>query len=83
MATLTIANPTAGSIGASYAHNVGRAVRALLAALFTVSPRAAQPAKAEQAREGVSLMRLYRMSATDSVMPNLAQELDMIAKRQA
>ena len=83
MATLTIATPTAGSIGSSYAQNVGRAARALLAALFTVTPRAAQPAKAQQAREEVSLLRLYRMSGSDSVMPNLAQELDMIAKRQA
>lgn len=83
MATLTIATPTAGSVGSSYAQNVGRAARALLAALFTVTPRAEQPAKARQAREDVSLLRLYRMSGTDAVMPNLAQELDMIARRDA
>jgi hypothetical protein len=82
MATLTIATPTAGTVGSSYAQNVGRAARALLAALFTVTPRAAQPAKARQATDELSLMRLYRMSGYDSVMPNLAQELDMIAKRQ-
>ncbi|OWW19904.1 hypothetical protein [Noviherbaspirillum denitrificans] len=81
MATLTIANPTAGTIGSSYAENVGRAARALLAALFAVTPRAEQPAQVRQARENVSLYRLYRMSASDSVMPNLAQELDMIARR--
>jgi hypothetical protein len=83
MATLAIASPTTGTVGTSYADNVGRAARALLAALLAVTPRAAQPAKACEAREGVSLLRLYRMSGTDSVMPNLAQELDMIAKRQA
>jgi len=83
MATLTIATPTAGTIGSSYAQNVGRAARALLAALFAVTPRAEQPAKVRQAREDISLLRLYRMAATDSMMPNLAQELDMIAKRQA
>lgn len=82
MATLTIATPTAGSVGSSYAQNVGRAARALLDALFAVTPRAAQPAKARRASNDVSLSRLYRMSGSDSVMPNLVQELDMIAKRQ-
>lgn len=83
MATLTIATPTAGSIGSSYAQNVGRAARALLAALFTVTPRVEQPAQVRKATADVSLARLYRMSGSDSVMPNLVQELDMIAKRQA
>ena len=83
MATLTIATPTAGSVGSSYAQNVGRAAHALLAALFAVAPRAEQPAKARQAREDISLYRLYRLSGSDSLMPNLKQELDMIARRQA
>jgi len=81
MATLTIATPTAGTIGSSYAQNVGRVARALLAALFAVTPRTEKPAKVRQAREEVSLMRLYCMSGSDSVMQNLMQELDMIAKR--
>ena len=82
MATLTIATPTAGTFGSSYAQNVGRAARALLAALFAVTPRTQQPAQVRQATGDLSLFRLYRMAGTDSVMPNLTQELNMIAKRQ-
>lgn len=82
MATLTIATPTGAIAGPSYAQNVGRAARALLAALFAVRPRAEQPAKARRASDDISLYRLYGMSAYDSVMPNLAQELNAIACRQ-
>ena len=82
MATLTIATPTAGTVGSSYAQNVGRAARALLAALFAPTPRAESQAKVRQASDEVSLLRLYRMSGTDSVMPNLAHELEVIAGRQ-
>ncbi|HZW21611.1 hypothetical protein [Noviherbaspirillum sp.] len=83
MATLTIATPTAGTFGSSYAQNVGRAARALLAALLAVTPRTEQKAQVREASNEVSLLRLYRMSGSDAVMPNLVQELDMIAKRQA
>jgi hypothetical protein len=82
MATLTIATPNGATIGSGYAQNVGRAARALLAALFAVRPRAEKPAKARRASDDISLYRLYGMSAYDSVMPNLAQELTVLAGRQ-
>lgn len=83
MATLSIATPAADSIGSSYTQNVGRAAHALLVALFNVNSRVEQPAKVRKGSADVSLMRLYRISGTDSMMPNLIQELDMIASRQA
>jgi len=80
MATMTIARPATVNTGSSYAHNVGRAARALLAALFAVSPKAEK--KASTSNDDISLYRLYRMAGSrDSVMPNLVQELDAIAKR--
>ena len=79
MATLTIATPA----GSSYVQNVGRAARALLAALFAVQPRVEKKAKARHAHNEISLYRLYSMSGSDSVMPNLAQELAVMASRQA
>lgn len=83
MATLTIATPARGTVGSSYAQNVGHAARVLLAALFAVPQRAATETKVRKNTGEVSLMRLYRMSCSDSVMPNLAQELDMIARRNS
>ncbi|HYD59959.1 MAG TPA: hypothetical protein VEC35_06375 [Noviherbaspirillum sp.] len=82
MATLTIATPAGATIGSSYAQNVGRAARALLAALFAADARTETPAKARSTSDDISLYRLYRMSRYDSVMPNLAQELTVIAGRQ-
>jgi hypothetical protein len=83
MATLTIATPTGVTIGSSYAQNVGRAARALLAALFAVQPHTEKPVKARKTSNDISLYRLYCMSSSDSVMPNLAQELAIMASRQA
>ncbi len=82
MATLTIATPAGASVGSSYAHNVGRAARALLAALFAVDARTEKQAKVRAASDNVSLYRLYSLSRFDSVTPNLAQELNFIAGRQ-
>lgn len=83
MATLTIATPTSVSIGSNYAQNVGRAAHALLTALFAVQPRAETPAKTRKTSDDISLYRLYCLSGSDSVMPNLAQELAVMASRQA
>jgi hypothetical protein len=71
------------SIGLSYTQNVGRAARALLAALLAVNARPATPAKRALDRDReLSLRELYRLAAGyDSVMPNLAQELRYIASR--
>lgn len=87
MSTLTVsaANQAAGT----YGQNVAQAARALLAALFAIAPTRPQeqaaseaaPAARTRAREEVSLARLYRLAGSyDSVMPNLAQELRMIAR---
>jgi len=87
MSTLTITAPAHVSDGASYMNNVGRAARALLVALLAVPHAAAvaAPAKAEArstARDNVSLYRLYCLASPyDSVMPNLEQELRVIASR--
>lgn len=85
MSTLVITPANTASAGAGYLHNVGRAARALLAALISV-PQTPAPATAKEkvrtADQDVSIYRLYRMAAQyDSVMPNLAQELRVIAAR--
>lgn len=91
MGTLTVTSP-AHVAGTNYAQNVGRAARALLDAILafrasapvaTSAPivRSAQEVRAK-ARENVSLYRLYALSAPyDSVMPNLRQELEIMAGR--
>jgi hypothetical protein len=79
MSTLTISSP-ARFEDAGYLQNVGRAARALLAAVFAVQPTA--KAAAVDKHSQVSLTRLYRLARSyDSVMPNLAQEMRAIAKR--
>lgn len=89
MSTLTITSATQATTAAGYLENVGRAARALLAAIVAV-PHASKaadvtPAAAEvrsAARREASLYRLYTLAGQyDSVMPNLAQELRIIAGR--
>lgn len=84
MSTATLTS-SASTNGLSYGQNVGRAARALLAALLAVSPRspAAQASsKAVPENREASILHLYRLAASyDSVMPNLAQELRAIASR--
>lgn len=90
MSTLAIQSTAQASNGTSYMQNVGRAARALLSALITVphtAPAArataqARPAARAAARDDLSLYRLYCLASPyDSVMPNLAQELRVIAGR--
>lgn len=87
MATLTIQSHAPANTGASYAQNVSRAARALLAALLAFGHSAAAPAapraaKAVRARDELSLYRLYCLSSPyDSIMPNLRQELQAMACR--
>lgn len=87
MSTMTITSPADVSNGAGYMRNVGRAARALLVALLAVphATSAAAPVKAEvrkAARDNVSLYQLYCLASPyDSVMPNLAQELRVMASR--
>ncbi|HJV75017.1 MAG TPA: hypothetical protein VJ654_12405 [Noviherbaspirillum sp.] len=89
MSTMTITSPAEVSNGAAYMRNVGRAARALLVALLAVphTTTAAAPVKAEvrkEARDKVSLYQLYCLASPyDSVMPNLAQELRVMASRDA
>lgn len=89
MGTLTISSP-AQVTGTSYASKVGRAARALLDAILAIRPRAAEEPAVElsaskvraKARGDISLYRLYCLSAPyDSVMPNLRQELEVMACR--
>lgn len=90
MGTLTITSP-AHVTGTSYAQNVGRAARALLDAILAIRSRSAEVAPpvvrsaAEvrtRARQNVSLYRLYSLSSPyDSIMPNLRQELEIMAGR--
>ncbi|MGH8807799.1 MAG: hypothetical protein ACREX0_07975 [Noviherbaspirillum sp.] len=89
MSTFTIASPASTGNGLSYAENVGRAARGLLAALLAVKPQAdvaatasAAPAAKGKVRGDLSLYELYRLAGSyDSLMPNLAQELRAIASR--
>lgn len=89
MSTMTITSPADVSNGAGYMHNVGRAARALLVALLAVphATTAAAPVKEEvrkAARDNVSLYHLYSLASPyDSVMPNVAQELRVMANRDA
>jgi len=89
MATLTVQIPAHAGNGADYLHNIGSAARALFAAILAVPRRepvaneeidALPVAKAD--REELSLYRLYCLASPyDSVMPNLAQELRVMANR--
>lgn len=79
MSTLTIASPVHADAGLSYVQNVGRAARALLAALLAVRPHA------EKEEAPVSRRRWLfsqRDESYDYMMPNLTQELAYIAARQ-
>lgn len=77
MSTLTATSPVQATSG--YASNLGRAACALVYALFAVAPRASTAGSRVTTRD---LRRLYGMAnRCDSVMPNLAQELRMIAAR--
>lgn len=89
MATLTVHIPAHAGSGSDYLHNIAEAARALFAAIRAVplsAPAAAEelPVAREVAGDDMSLFRLYSLASPyDSVMPNLAQELRMIAGRDA
>ena len=76
MATMTIASPAQADASLNYAQNVGRAARALLAALLAITPRAA----AEELPRQTSWFR--RDDMNDFMMPNLEQELICLAGRR-
>ena len=77
MSTLTAASPVQTTSG--YLSNVGRAAHALVYALFAVTPRTATAESRVMARD---LCHLYGIADhCDSTLPNLAQELRMIAAR--
>ena len=88
MGTLTISSPA--HAGSNYAQNVGRAARALLDAIMSFRQSTTQAAPIvrsahevrAKARQNVSLYRLYSLSSPyDSIMPNLRQELEIMACR--
>lgn len=86
MSTLTITTPAQAIDGAGYLRNIGRAVRGLLAALITVPHKPAVTQEQVEVRSAeradVSLYRLYCLASPyDAVMPNLAQELRVMAGR--
>lgn len=77
MSTLTITSPVPATSG--YINNVSRAARALVHALFAVAPRASTAGSRVAARD---LRHLYGMADhCEATLPNLAQELRMIAAR--
>lgn len=80
MATLTISSPGQAYAGTSYAENVARAARGLLAAILAITPESrATPAKESRYR---SVLSLYRLADSyEASMPSLAQELRAIASR--
>lgn len=81
MSTLTAASPSQAGNGISYFENVSSAARALFSALFAVTSRAAVVERTEHVSSR-DLFRLYKLAGqSDSVMPNLTQELQAIAKR--
>ncbi|HVK96052.1 MAG TPA: hypothetical protein VM571_15150 [Noviherbaspirillum sp.] len=84
-----ITAPAHSSSGLSYTQNVKRAAYALLSALLAITPTARETpnnstvaACGKRKKDEISLRRLYRLAASsESVMPNLAQELNLIARR--
>jgi hypothetical protein len=87
MATLTMNSPATMNAGSSYAQNVGRAARALLAAVLafnsTTVPAATQSIQQPHRSQSddLALYQLYSLAAPYDVMPNLAQELRVMASR--
>ncbi|WP_292932466.1 hypothetical protein [Noviherbaspirillum sp.] len=88
MSALTFGSHAPANAGVTYAQNVGRAARALLAALLAVPARkqtAADEAAASARHingEDTALFRLYRLASPyDAIMPNLQQELMVMAGR--
>jgi hypothetical protein len=85
MSTFAVVSPASLNNGSSYAENVARAARQLLAALLAVKPKAdvkVPTTKRKVRGDDVSLYRLYRLAGSyDSLRPNLAQELRAIANR--
>lgn len=84
-----ITAPAHSTSGVSYIQNVKRAVHALLTALLAITPTVQETPKnsttaacGRRTKDEISLRRLYRLAASsESVMPNLAQELNVIAGR--
>jgi hypothetical protein len=86
MSALTFPTTVPASAGLTYAQNVGRAARTLLAALLAIPARAhATPGHGSTARRHTrdDDMALYRLNSLaspyDCVMPNLEQELRVMA----
>ena len=79
MSTITFPHATAlNASDASYAENVGRAFRSLLAALLAIKPQ--QPATPRaRLRDQLAVFRLA--AQYESLSPNLASELRYIASR--
>lgn len=69
----------AGSHG--YLDNLGRAARALLAALFAVQPRSAASQNAERERAETASYLSRMANQYEHVAPNLSAELRFMASR--
>lgn len=82
MSTLTYGSHAPANAGLSYTQNVGRAARALLAALLAVPVRK-DGASVTVRRHEYEFADAEQIAARyESVMPNLAQELRVMAARR-
>jgi hypothetical protein len=91
MSAYTIDQPSYRNAFQLYLKNVNKTARAFAAALLAIKTegplrKVKTSGKARAARlqshQEVSLLRLYRLATqTDSISPNLIQELQMIAAR--
>ncbi|MET0963328.1 MAG: hypothetical protein ABWY05_11035 [Noviherbaspirillum sp.] len=78
MSTITFPHAAAHGDSTSYAENVGRAFRSLLAALLAVKPQESVSPRAKL-RSQLAVFRLAKQY--ESLSPNLAAELRFIASR--
>ncbi len=78
MSTITFSQSASRELNSSYAENVGRAFRSLLAALLAVKPQQNATPRATL-RNQLAVFRLARQY--EDLSPNLAAELRYIASR--
>ncbi len=82
MSALTYGSHAPASAGLSYAQNVGRAARALLAALLAIPLRRDSASAAVRRHESEFADAELIAARYESIMPNLAQELRVMAARR-
>jgi hypothetical protein len=78
MSTISFTQASRGEATSSYAENVGRAFRSLLAALLAIKPQQTAKPRAT-VRNQLAVFRMARQY--EGLSPNLAAELRYIASR--